>query len=462
MQRILKIKLLIVGLTIFIFCFILYQSNPPSEASGKLDSLTQSQIIFPSYDPRYPPPVGFKGAFELRQNYPKTYIPENYPWLGIDFRVNPKPYLQAVLAYCLEGNTDPRVDFNVKLNRIRTWYHAPWLHDDGRANGNGREYIHGLTRERSSSPFELHRRQNVELENWAIGFYNAPGGFTLGQVWQTGPTPNPRLSNFPEGTVSFKLLFTSGTVNEVPFLSGSKQWWANIYPCNPQRAPCPNARKRANRLVTLLQIDVAVKDSRAGATGWVFGTFIYNAAGGRGDVWQKMVPVGLSWGDDSRINSRIKESGAFENPELRETYLNRDLIEDKNKLNYAYQAYMRHYGLGGRLNGPVDNPISSCISCHARAGVSSTGEPRPLGNFQLTPRDFTPFEFGLFFSTIRGGAYPDQFGSKTYMTTDYSLQLGVGIRNFYNVNPPPGGRSPSSRDGIRRNLPELNRGEKNR
>ncbi len=49
----------------------------------------------------------------------------------------------------------------------------------------------------------------------------------------------------------------------------------------------------------VLQIDVAVKDSRAsGTTGWVFGTFNYNSAASGARPWDKMVPVGLMWGND--------------------------------------------------------------------------------------------------------------------------------------------------------------------
>ncbi len=36
----------------------------------------------------------------------------------------------------------------------------------------GREFIHGLTRERVTRKKELHPNQTVALSNWAVGFYN--------------------------------------------------------------------------------------------------------------------------------------------------------------------------------------------------------------------------------------------------------------------------------------------------
>jgi hypothetical protein len=68
--------------------------------------------------------------------------------------------------------------------------------------------------------------------------------------------------------------------------------------------------------VRLLQIDVAVKDNRAaGTTGWVFGTFNYNSAAPGSTAWQRMIPIGLMWGNDPlltpaqfRANKRPQQS----------------------------------------------------------------------------------------------------------------------------------------------------------
>lgn len=390
---------------------------------------------FPSYNANYSPPAGAPEVFELSQAYPKSTVNENYPWLLIDFKEQPDKYLETVLKYCLEGNIE--VDFKGQLNKTRKWYHAPWLHDDGRYNtkkeyiGNGREYIHGLTRERSTPKFEIHTLQDVFLENWAVGMYNAPGGYTLGEVWNSSTSnPNPQKANFPQGTVSFKLLFTDGTIDKVPFLKNTMEWTANIYPCNPTASSCTDV-KRINRTVRLIQIDIAVKDDRASDTGWVFGTFIYDASRTGNTVWERMAPVGLSWGDDSQITTDLNKDGAFINKDLKESYINASLIEVKNK-PYKDEAYMRYHGLGGRLNGPVDNPVSSCVSCHGQGGNNLTGKPMPMGDFSKNRLTYPLASFNLYFQNQKPGSYVRSFNNENFITTDYSLQLSAGIRNYFN------------------------------
>lgn len=469
MKNLAKATALIMGAIITLSCL---NSGTGTQPATKPATPPSTAVSFPSHDPRFPPPSDVKSPFALRQDYPETYnANQSYPWDDIDFKEKPELYMRTVLNYSLEGNLE--VDFKVQDNKVRNWYHAPWLHDDGRKAGNGREYWHGLTRERASEPLELHQNQTAQVENWAIGFYNEPGGHTLRKVWLTGGAPDPSQSTFPEGTVSFKLLFTTGTVEQVPFLAGTKEWTANVYPCNPRPEvpPCPDSKKRVDRTVRLLQIDIAVKDKDAGETGWVFGTFIYDASREGNNVWEKMAPVGLSWGDDSTVQSMMTTEGAFLNEDLKESHLFTDLIETKKK--YTNEAYMRHHGLGGRLNGPVDNPISSCISCHARSGVTQVGEPMPQGNWNLTRPKFKIPDFEKYFSPIKGGANSVQVDSKTFITTDYSLQVATGIRNYYkslqtspsSVNKSGGaaansaGVAPISRENTV-DLPEITRGEK--
>jgi hypothetical protein len=216
-------------------------------------------------------------------------------------------------------------------------------------------------------------------------------------------------------------------------LQGTKEWKANIYACSPdigtseERAACK--AHRVDSTVRLLQIDIAVKDKRAGETGWVFGTFVYDAAQKAKDIWQKMVPVGLMWGDDQNVDTLIKKEGAFINPRLQQTVLNNSLIAN-SAVDHGIKAYMSHHGLGGRLNGPIDNPTSSCISCHSKSAVTDLGRPAPMANFRLTRGTFTEAEFKKYFSTINGGPGPLQISNTTYNKLDYSLQLAAGIRNF--------------------------------
>ena len=383
---------------------------------------TTSAQTFPSFNPDFPPPAGWSGrVFQLSQNYPtQPPTPEARPWESIDFRQQPFDYMNTVLAYALEGNTE--VDFEVQNNVVRTWYHTPWLHTEC----NGREFIRGLTRERVSRPRELHPLQSQFVDNWAVGFYNAPGGHTIGQVWNTATgVPDPSKSEFPVGTVAFKLLFTTASVAMVPFLQGSLEWEANVYP-NIGSNPCgqPPAG-RQNQTVRLLQIDVAIRDERASPTGWAFGTFIYDASATGATVWDRMVPVGLMWGNDPTVNIDINREGAFQNPNLSESAINLMLIEDP-QVTYTNQAMVRNLGLGGRLNGPVDNPISSCSSCHGRGGFPSQAQI-PSGATRST---YSQADFQEFFENVPSGAQQVTTPSGSFMRLDYSLQIATGLRNY--------------------------------
>lgn len=434
------------------------------------DTIEIKNITFDDFDPHHPPPSNRNvHTFRLSQNYPESIPIKEEPWKEIDFKSYPELYLKKVLDYCLEGNID--VNFDVSKNTIRKWYHAPWLHNDGNECGNGREYIHGLTRERGTPPFEIHNNQDVPLENWAIGFYNELGGYTLGKVWKSNDRPVFENAEFPEGTVSFKLLFTDcgpdslDVYSKVPFIKNSIKWTANIYPEKPYKRVkgekiCLNT-ERKNRNVYLLQIDIAVKDKRALGTGWVFGTFIYDGSVINNNPWNRLKPVGLSWGNDPKILSRINDEGAFINPDLKENWLNSELIYSETD-NNPNKAYVKTHGVGGRLNGPVDNPVSSCMSCHGNSGITKKGSGIEEGAFGTKRKDITIEQFNHFFSNVSPGFYIRTVDSIDYLNLDYSLQLKAGIRNYLNSLQIIDSTSDKSLEYLlftKNSLPEINRGE---
>lgn len=396
---------------------------------------------FPSYDPSYPPPDGF-GAFKLSQKFPGTLPVENFPWADIDFTREPEKYMKAVLAYSIEGNEE--VDFKGQDNKVRTWYHVPWFHQDkvGRG-GKGREYVHGMTRERATPEFEIHDKQDIVLENWAVGMYNPTGGYTLGQVWPNASKgPNAKKATFNEGTVCCKLLFTDGTVDKVPFLKNTLVWDADIYTHDDYLSCKAGTTQYCNRnihKVHLLQIDIAIKDSRA-ENDWVFGTFIYDGANNGATVFDRMIPVGLMWGDDSNEMAMMHTAGSYKNPSLKQTWLNDYLmIGDTLQPTPNDRASMRFFGLGGRLNGPVDNPISSCMSCHSQAGNDKKGNAMNMAPWSQKITTYKVDLFKNYFSSVAPGVYERSFQAYLdkpfidYSMTDYSLQLSGGIRNYYKV-----------------------------
>jgi hypothetical protein len=341
-----------------------------------------------------PPPDWAGHVFHLRQDYPIKPPADARPWTAYDPRTQPERYITAALAYFFEGNirSDPELCFDPALNMIRAWYHAPWL-DVGTT---GREFVHGLTRERVSRPYELAPQQSHYWDNYGVAYYNAPGGMILGRVWKDHARPDATAAVFPNGTVAVKLLFTAATEEDVPYLKGSPQWRANVYP-DPSELNPRVTGPRAILNLSLLQIDIAVKDQRVSdLAGWVFGTFVYGGGpggDGRGSGWTNVSPIGVIWGNDPHYSGTGPLSQTWVNPSV----------------------HMPHVGYQGRLNGPVDDPASSCLSCHGAGEVPSANLVPPNG------ADPT-----LWFRNITSAKAFD----RGRQSTDYSLQLAVGIANF--------------------------------
>ncbi len=350
-----------------------------------------------------PPPAWTDPMFELSQDYPATEPPaEVVPWKTIDFKTKPAEYLQAVLAYSFEGNV--AVDFVVQDNAVRKWYHAPWLH----WGSSGRDFVRGLTRERLSREFELAATQTDEYRNFAVGFYNPRGAYTIGKVWADPVNPDAADVDFLEDAVSFKLLFTTAPGTVVPYLVGSPEWTADI-----DRSPNVNTIKQTK--VRLLQIDVAVRDNRSACGGWVFGTFQFDGDLPGSSPWEKLRPLALMWGNDPAL----KQSDYNAGQRPMESWINVDAPIVKYRTNPPAGATPpRVMGWAGRANGPVDNPVSSCLSCHSTAQIPATSRMIPRANLP------EPQKLKWFRNLAVGESFDP--GSKTL---DFSLQLGVGIQN---------------------------------
>lgn len=342
-------------------------------------------------DANRPPPAGADHTFTLSQDYPRTLPAKVAPWESINFRTHPEDYMRAVLAYVLEGNIDPAVDWDGHRNAVRKWYHVPWMHR-GRFP---REPMRGLTEERAAPPRTLHPNQVTRAANWGVGLYNPRGGYQVGKVWADPAAPRTDNVKFKSGSVSVKLLFTSASVAEVPYLRNAKEWKANT--------------TTGNDITTLrlLQIDIAVRDTdNSSRTGWIFGTFMYNGDAPGATVYDRMVPVGLMWGNDPDVTPSMVTAGA---------------MLQQGWINPAIRPLMfgREFGWGGRVNGPVDNPRSSCLSCH------STAQRDPMPSMTGTGDETAMLPW---FRNIKAGKlFRDGPEAKSL---DYSMQLRVAIRNF--------------------------------
>ena len=149
----------------------------------------------------------YKGAlFQLSQDYPKqlpsaSKVPAFFGKLPVkpfsaDFKTW-RDYMMAVRSYCFEGNINPNgtlnqdVDWRVEKNGVRKWYHIPWQH----YGPNGREGIHGLTKEAPVMPKQLAASQTYgEGQTYAVGFFNGLGGYTIGRVWANPLNPNAAVT----------------------------------------------------------------------------------------------------------------------------------------------------------------------------------------------------------------------------------------------------------------------------
>jgi hypothetical protein len=353
------------------------------------------------------PPAGWTGnVFKLSHAYPaeKPAPPAGgYPWEKIDFTTQPGEYMDAVLKHAradLEA-----VDWDPTKLAKPNWFHAPWM-AEGDPSGNGREFIHGMTKERGSRAGELSPGQKTPyIGNYAVGFYNDLGGWTFGRVW--GDPGNPNTSDgrpvFENGTMAIKLLFTAADPAKpddgAPYLKDSKEWQANV-------ALTRNGPRQPETL-RLLQVDIAVRDKRNDdVTGWLLGTFVYNGNKPGATPLDRLTPVGLMWGD----SPGVKPGG----PAPSQQWINPDV------------GVYQHLGWAKRLNGPVDNPISSCMSCHGAGAETPVLSPMLPTDPPPPAPPLTDDERLKWFINVKAGVAKDAAA----VSLDYSLQMSAAIQNW--------------------------------
>jgi hypothetical protein len=330
-----------------------------------------------------PPPNQYEGrVFKLSQGYPQKVPPDaNVPEIATrDFekvKKEWKQYLLDVRAYCFKGNVgedDVEDDWRVENNKDADWYHMPWQH----FGPKGREGIHGLTKEAPVQPRQLAWPQTyADGQTYAVGFYNEFGGFTIGQVWKDHEHPAKDMNKieFPVGTVVCKVLFVDVPTEQVPSLNPPLRWQGYITATFQSNA-------RSIRTLSLIQMDVMVRHKTA-PNGWVFGTFQYNGrrlgADPKKPSWDNLVPVGLQWGNDPDVTDNASNPQPIRtliNPKIKESVINDD----------SRELPPTHLGWNGRLNGPVDNPMSSCMSCHMTAEAPQRSQISPLFESNPHPR----------------------------------------------------------------------------
>jgi hypothetical protein len=345
---------------------------------------------------------------EWRTDFPAlSTTPPETPWAAHDFDTDPRAYMFAVLDTV-------RPDISRKDRRLvgtgdEDWWIVPWMD----YTDSGREPFMGLTRERRAQAGDLSPDSSDGIQVWAVGFYNAPGAAVVGKIFADPCDPVfPDAVSFPEGTVSVKFLFTDAPTDEVSYLEEAPTYDALIDP--PSGGD--SVTERTLREVRLLQVDIAVRDSRADPVGWVFGTFVWLGLPRGDQLFDNLEPVSLQWGDDPDLTA--------EGP-LAESWINEPVLK-----GVLYGWPERPWlGFLGRANGPADNAFSSCLSCHASSRLPSIPSRRLAGDgVDMTDPVGVAEHLDVWFINLPAGEvfYPD-LGQPDAVALDYSLQLDAAI-----------------------------------
>lgn len=428
----------------------------------KFAEMWQDQVITNAPTAAYSGPV-----FRLSDGYPRQPVDDkaNQPWRAAKFDAMFLPatsrdkkaklameYGQLVFDYALAGNINQpgQVDFDVCKNPVRPWFHMPFQTYDAAA---GREFTHGLTREAPVTFSTKSGTGTAKTTMWAVGIYNATAAYTIGKIWQadgTAKIPTANIS-FDEGAVIAKPLFNTGTLAQFPILSNLPAWKANI--SDPEFCICKTTDGSDCTLVEqsqqckrnyaqwndvkLMQFDIAIRDSRAQGTGWVYGTFV---ADGRRkaklkEAWRRMSLLGLMWGNDAPPAGQLAYNYP-PNPRkngFKEAVIFWDTVDELNSFGgTAVMQQMGHLGSNYRLNGPADNANGSCMSCHGTASVpdSKLDTPPIMAQFTKPPMTMTPQSAAPFIGMLTKGM--DRSGSPAVVQHDIPFSA-VDAIYFANV-----------------------------
>lgn len=402
-------------------------------------------------------------VFKLSQSYPDVLPPmEDYPWLRVPFQnggpVDPEAYLRALLAYGLEGNVE--ADFYVEDNPVRNWYGMPWMDWNTEVAADwpgtdGREFVHGLTHEFDSFATTLSEDQTEFVDTWSGAYYNDRAGFAIGQVYCDPDNPKPwmvngdptGLSSMPEGSYIIKLLFSTVDEQQLSIVKEALTWDAHVFvngdPSWRNQGPIGRFERRLGK-IRLIQIDVSVRDERS-TTGWLLGTFGYDGRAAGATPWERMIPLGLQWGNNPTVTYNETCSGpngpcTYE--QLTEQWINLEAV----KTLATPPLHFNHLGFGGRLAGPVDNPKASCMGCHQTAGFpsvpilpefSANGAVLQL-NAQASPETNQSFRM-MYYGNVPSGIV---FSDSQLYSADYSLQLSMSLQNFVSLRCAAGASEP--------------------
>lgn len=453
------------GCILFVaLAFVLGQMSRTVDSQGAAPARANPAALFAFRDSVDTPPHDWKGpTFKLSHDYPKARPTCEAPWLKRPVNFNdPNPkwedwkdYVQDIIDYVAEGQ-DPNLPDNVgwktEVNGQTRWFHIPWMAYDAHS---GREFVHGLTNELSTALSTFRNDEDMErgtgkqkldgaakvkgedplFETWSVGMYNPCGAWSVGQVFPATGAPathrdrktGQMLANglpFPEGTVVMKLLNSTADAERVPYLKNSTSWKANGHRKLKPVPTDPSDYTTYDREITtvhLVQVDLAVIDPRS-PTRWVYSTLAYDGTRPGPTVWSRLVPLGVQWGSDPQTFPAVPKD---QSKPLWQSVL-------------APTSLPEHYGCSKRLAGVVDNPSSSCVSCHMGAYAAAPGVLVQQGkNVPLvfvpksTCQNYSPDSQSYFSNYKYPMPYPGSAGAiKAAIPLDSSLQLQVAFAEY--------------------------------
>lgn len=380
--------------------------------------------------------LGLQGAKPLYKfnSRPKSKD-QDAPWLSKDFDITRSADAEMVAKltqrYIFEGwfsgKDLSKNDTHFRSNEERNWCNTPWLN----VSEKGREAIHGLTKEfpiRSTTIFKV--PDDIEAKElavtWGLSFFNQKicnqyGSFFKEQNMITQIKNKKPVFEAENGAVSFKLLFNAmpDWQKNMPQWDGAYNWMANVSHARQNDNPKDGDESLRQLMnIPLVQIDVGLRDSRLKGTNplfknWIMMSYYYDkdytnellADMQIPEALKHMRPFGLQYGLDA--GQSIIFQGANNNH--RPGYNG----GDRTELPYSQT----------RLNGPVDNTVSSCLGCHAQSGLSVGLEKgESLKNRQGAPLRGMGFmtndDYAVYAQRLKNGGF------------DFNMQLDKAMRNF--------------------------------
>lgn len=258
-----------------------------------------------------------------------------------------------------------------------------------------------------------------------------------------------------DGSVSFKMLFTTlqaqerdnGSYGLYPILEKAYKWIAHV-------STHRNQSPRIVQEVSHVQMDIAIKDKNIrglmegqGVTNpddvipWVMLTYYYdpnytNPIFDRNqpphmrlseseialapEGLRHMRPIGIQYGLDKGQSVILYEAGnGLDGAPLGLAKNNHFEDGDLLAQDYFYNT---------RLNGPADNPDSSCLGCHASSGINAfrkfPGVDRVATSFDEPQVGAIHGNFGVF----DNATYLNQV--KPAVNVDFNQQIRIGIQRY--------------------------------